>query len=347
MQEAEVVILIRIEGGWRNIIPAIVPLDHGMNNIAELRLRWISQLQCLIDTKHTYSQVSHVFSKLVELHLDEMENLEELYNGPLSLDSLKSLEDLSIENCKHFRSLFKCNLNLCNLKKVLLVRCPMLISLFELSIARSLVLLEILKIIDCGHLEYILRDETKGEWSRGEIVDNDRTSRDPLFLKLKVLVIEKCPKFEVILPFVSAHDLPALESITMKSCDKLKYIFGQDVELGSLKNIGLNDVPNLIDIFPECNHTMSLSIKRSSSISRSASKPSTQSDPIKRNIFSWTYMYFCGKKYENILKSTTSTKIPLVYENQPQSNLLVTLSSTSHMLFLTIFLYETLDTFFV
>ncbi|XP_058787876.1 uncharacterized protein LOC131662183 [Vicia villosa] len=324
MQEAEVVILIRIEGGWRNIMPAIVPLDHGMNNIVELRLRSISQLQCLIDTKHTYSQVSHVFSKLVELYLDEMENLEELCNGPLSFDSLKSLEDLSIENCKHFQSLFKCNLNLCNLKNVLLVSCPMLISLFELSIACSLVLLEILKIIDCGHLEYILRDERKGEWSRGEIIDNDRTSRDPLFLKLKVLVIEKCPKFEVILPFVSAHDLPALESITMKSCDKLKYIFGQDVKLGSLKNIELNDVPNLIDIFPECNHTMSLSIKRSSSISRSASKPSTQADPIKRNIFSWTYMYCCGKKYENKLKSTTSTKIPLVYENQPQSSLLET-----------------------
>ncbi|KAI5408641.1 hypothetical protein KIW84_054467, partial [Lathyrus oleraceus] len=247
-----------------------------------------------------------------------MENLEELCNGPLSFDTFKSLEELSIGNCKHLRSLFKCNLNLCSLKKVSLNSCPMLISLFELSTARSLVLLEILEIIDCEGLEYIILDERKGEGSRREIIDEDSRSLDPMFLKLKALEIEKCPNFEVILPFVSAHDLPALESITMRSCDKLKYIFGQDVKLGSLKNINLDDVPNLIDIFPESNHTTSLTYKKSSSISRSASKPATQSDYIKCNIFSWIDMYYCGNK----LRSTKSTKIPLVHVNQPQNNLM-------------------------
>ncbi|KAI5408645.1 hypothetical protein KIW84_054470 [Lathyrus oleraceus] len=318
MQEAEVLKLGRIEGVWRNIIPEIVPLDHGMNDLVVLGLSCISQLQCLIETKHTSSQVSHVFSKLVKLHLEKMENLEELCIGPLSFDTFKSLEDLSIGNCKHLRSLFKCNLSLRNLKKVSLNSCPMLISLFELSTARSLVLLEILEIIDCEGLEYIILDERKGEGSRREIIDDDSKSLDPMFLKLKALEIRKCPNFKVILPFVSAHDLPALESITMRSCDKLKYIFGQDVKLGSLKYINLDDVPNLIDIFPESNHTTSLSNKKSSSISRSASKPATQSDYIKCNIFSWIDMYYCGNK----LRSTKSTKIPLVHVNQPQNNLM-------------------------
>ncbi|KAI5408634.1 hypothetical protein KIW84_054466 [Lathyrus oleraceus] len=318
MQEAEVLKLSRIEGGWRNIIPEIVPLDHGMNDLLVLDLSCISQLQCLIGTKHTSSQISHVFSKLVKLRLKKMENLEELCNGPLSFDTFKSLEDLSIKNCKHLRSLFKCNLSLRNLKKVSLKRCPMLISLFEISTARSLVLLEILKIIDCECLEYIILDERKEEGSRGEIIDDNSRSLDPMFLKLKALEIEKCPNFEVILPSVSTHDLPALESITMRSCDKLEYIFGQDVKLGSLKYINLDDVPKLIDIFPESNHTTSLSNKKSSSISRSSSKPTTQSDYIKCNIFSWIDMYYRGNK----LRSTKSTKIPLVHVNQPQNNLM-------------------------
>ncbi|MCI26556.1 CC-NBS-LRR resistance protein, partial [Trifolium medium] len=78
----------------------------------------------LIDTKQTNFQVTNVLSKLVVLELDRMENLEELFNGPISLDSLKNLEKLSIKDCKHLRSLFKFKLNLCNLKTVELQSCP-------------------------------------------------------------------------------------------------------------------------------------------------------------------------------------------------------------------------------
>ena len=340
-QEAEILRLRRIEGGWRNIIPEIVPMDQGMNDLVELGLSHISQLQFLIHTKLTGSQVPKVFSKLVVLDLYELENLEELCNGPLPFDSLKSLEKLSINDCTHLRSLFKCNPNLCNLKSVSLERCPMLISLFQLSAARSLVMLETLKIIDCELLENIVIDERELEQSRGEIVDdNDSTSQGSMFQKLKYLSIEKCPRFELIFPFLSAHDLPVLESITIKSCHKLNYIFGQDVKLGSLKEMNLDGLPNLIDIFPECNRTISFSIKGASSISGYASKPQAQSDPIKCNIFSWTDIYCCGKKYgHNKLRSTTSTKIPLVSKDHPQDNLTVNLSpppppsSSSSMLF--------------
>jgi len=304
LQEAEVLRLGGIEGGWRNIIPEIVPLDQGMNNLVELDLNFISQLQCLIDTK---SQVSTVFSKLVVLDLWNLDNLEELFNGPLSFDSLTCLEKLSISDCKHLKSLFKCNLNLFNLKSVSLEGCPMLTSLFQMSTAVSLVLLERLEIKKCGRLEYII-DERKGEESSGEIVDdNESTSQGSMFQKLKVLFIKKCPRIELILPLLYAHDLPALESITIKRCDNLKYIFGKDVKLGSLIEMKLNYIPNLIDIFPECNRTMSLSIKKPSSISGYASKPQAQSDPIKCNIFS-------------------CTNIPLVSEDQPQDSLKVTLS---------------------
>ncbi|RHN66916.1 putative leucine-rich repeat domain, L domain-containing protein [Medicago truncatula] len=307
-----------------------------MNDLVELQLQFISQLRCLIDTKHIASQVPNVFSMLVVLDLWRLENLKELFNGPLSFDSLNSLEKLSIKDCKHLQSLFKCNLNLFNLKSVSLEKCPMLMSLFHLSTAVSLVLLERLEIEDCGCLEYII-DERKGEESRGEIVDdNDNTSHGAMLQNLKVLNIKNCPRIELILAFHSAHDLPALESITIEHCDKVKYIFDQDLKLGSLKQFKLHGIPNLIDIFPECNRTMSFAIKEASSISGYASQPQEKSDPIKCNIFSWTNVYCWGKKNGHKLRSTTSNQF------QVPDNLMVTLSpsllsSSSSMLFFTLF----------
>ncbi|CAK8575005.1 unnamed protein product [Lathyrus sativus] len=214
MQEAEVLRLKRLEGEWRNIIPDIVHMDQGMNDLVELYLRDISQLKCLIDTsKHTYSQLSNVFSKLVVLRLKHMENLKELCNGSLSIDSFKSLESLSIENCKQLRSLSGIA-NQCSLKSVFMMRCPMLISLFEVSTSGSLVLLENLEVIDCENLEYLIKDERIGEGSRREISDNN--CHDPMFVKMKDLTIKDCPKLEIILPLVSAHDLPALKFIGLR-----------------------------------------------------------------------------------------------------------------------------------
>jgi hypothetical protein len=85
MQTTEHLRLERIKKGWRNIMPEIVPMDQGMNDLIKLRLKDDSQLQCLVDTKQTGSdQVPNVFSKLVVLDLDEMNNLEELCNGSIS-----------------------------------------------------------------------------------------------------------------------------------------------------------------------------------------------------------------------------------------------------------------------
>ncbi|XP_058762636.1 uncharacterized protein LOC131636013 isoform X3 [Vicia villosa] len=310
MQEAEVLRLTRIEGEWRNIIPDIVHMDHGMNDLVELGLCSMSQLKFLINTKHPHSQVSNVFSKLVVLRLTEMENLKELCNGSLSVDSFKSLESLSIDNCKQLGSLSGIA-NQCNLRSVSLMSCPMLISLFEVSTSHNLVLLEKLEVIDCENLEYLIKDERNGETF-------ESNSSNPMFMKLNVLEILGCPKFEIIFPLISAHDLPALKSIKVEICDKLKYIFGQYVELGSLEDMKLGCVPNFIDIFPECNRTMSFFVNRSSPISISASKPTTHSNTIKCSILSWTDRYCCGKK----LRSTTSSKIPLIDENQPHIKLM-------------------------
>ncbi|XP_045821577.1 probable disease resistance protein At4g27220 [Trifolium pratense] len=259
MQTAEVLRIRRNEWGWRNLIPEIVPMDHGMNYIVELSLSCISKLQYLIctDTEYPDFQFPIVFPKLVVLKLDRTENLEELFNGHISL---------------------------CNLKTIKLQNCPMLVSLFQLFTYQSLVSLEELQIANCKGLENIISDERREEKSREEI-DYDE-SRASILPKLKVLDIEGCPRLKFIIPLLSAQGLPVLETIRIRRCDGLKYIFGQyqDVVLfTSLKQLELSQLPNFIDMFRKYNHPTSLSENGSSSTSNFGSKPQLQLDYSESN----------------------------------------------------------------
>ncbi|GAU50429.1 hypothetical protein TSUD_350610 [Trifolium subterraneum] len=198
-------------------------------------------------------------------------------------------------------------LNLCNLKTITLQNCPMLVSLFEVLTSQSLALLETLKIANCEKLETIIA----GERREDEEIDDggNNKSYGSVFSKLKVIVINECHRLESILPFLSAQDLPALETIRISECDGLKYVFGQSqhVELVSLSELELSELPNFIGIFEECNRPMSSCVKGSSS----TSKVEIQLDPIKCNIF-----------------SCCQTTIPLVDGDQPHDYLVASESNS-------------------
>jgi len=291
-----------------------------MDDLVELRLSYISQLRCLIDT--TGSQAPNVLSELVVLKLKRMESLKELFRGTLSFESLKNLEKLSIKECKHLQRFFRFKLNLCNLKTIKLQSCPKLVSLYQLLTSRNLVLLETLKIANCGGLENIIVDERKELQSREDIDvgDNNNKCHASMFPKLKVLNIEGCPLLESIFPFLSSQDLPVLEVIRIRRCVKLKYIFGryQHVEFGSLRLLELCQLPNFIDMFRKTIHPISSPVKRSSSTSNYGSKAQIQLDPVKSNIFTLSQVCCHGNKYRPKPESTTATRIPLVNVDQSQ-----------------------------
>ncbi|KAK2440669.1 putative disease resistance protein [Trifolium repens] len=312
---AEHLNLQSIKKGWRNLMPEIVPIDQGLNDLIELRLGIDSSLQCLIDTKHIGSQVPNVFSNLVVLELILMKNLKELCNGPISSDSLNNLEKLSIKKCKDLGSLFKYSLNLSNLKILTLTKCSTLVSVFDLSTSQSLLLLERLEIWNCKQLENIFTNDG----------DNDNNkSCNSLFPKLKFVNIGECPQLQFIFPLFSAKDLLLLETIQISDCDNLKHIFGQhqNVELAFLKELQLNYVPNFIDIFPESSHSFEVE-----GSSHSIYKPQTELEveSIKSNKFPWSHVCCYGYKYKlrgssSSSRSSTSNKIPIpsVHEDQPQ-----------------------------
>ncbi|XP_045824198.1 uncharacterized protein LOC123916725 isoform X2 [Trifolium pratense] len=161
--------ILRLEGtkkGWRNLMPEIVPIHQGMNDLIELRLKDFSQLECLIDTKHIGSPVPNVFSKLDVLKLIKMNNLKELCNGPISSDFLNNLKELTLKSCST------------------------LVSVFDLSTSQSLLQLERLVIRNCEQLKNIVTNERK----------SDDKSCNILFPKLKQLGLGDVPNFIGIFP---------------------------------------------------------------------------------------------------------------------------------------------------
>ncbi|BAT97072.1 hypothetical protein VIGAN_09042300 [Vigna angularis var. angularis] len=335
VQKAEVLCLNGLEGVWKSLIPDIIFPDdeEGMNNLVEIALKDISQLACLIDNND--SRVQNALSKLVVLKLKSMENLKEICSGPLPFEFLKNLEKIILSDCIHFEgTLFKSNVSLCNLNHLSISECPMLTSLFELSTAQTLVLLENLSITRCRQLKSIVKDESKRKDSREDIIDahNDNKSIVSVFPNLTTLHVAHCPLLHSILPVVVPRNVPKLKSIYVVYCEGLKYIFCpfqdkheeeeshqelKDLLFTTLKRLVLEYLPNFLDIF------MCPSVKKSSS--KDESKEQKESNPMKCEILHWIH------KYRNKRK-TTKISLDSTDQLQDSSNSMVNDSNANDVI---------------
>ncbi|XP_030929841.1 disease resistance protein At4g27190-like isoform X2 [Quercus lobata] len=100
-------------------------------------------------------------------------------------------------------------------------RCPRLISLFSPSLAQSLKKLKQLYIIGCDEMKQIISEEGMILESHGQ----------PICLsKLETLVVKNCGKLEYIFPISVARGLQQLEGLKLRDLPRLKKVFGQNRE---------------------------------------------------------------------------------------------------------------------
>ncbi|KAJ1389582.1 P-loop containing nucleoside triphosphate hydrolase [Sesbania bispinosa] len=264
---AEHLYLGHLQGGCKNIIPQMD--QGGMTELIGLILESCSEIECLIDTtSHTNLPA---FFELVTLKLIWMDGLKEVICDPTSQCCLEKLEDLQIEYCVQLNSIsFPRKSNMCNLKILRLQWCPMLTSsLFTPAIARSLVLLEELKLFDCSKLKHIIAEEQ----------EEDGNSSNPsptlkVFPNLRILHVHGCHRLESIFPVTFSQSLEKLEKIAIWYNFGLKYVFGTlndyklseseakpNINLLALRTISLVSLSNLIDICPRYCHPRSPNLK--------------------------------------------------------------------------------------
>ncbi|XP_028779754.1 probable disease resistance protein At1g61300 [Neltuma alba] len=271
---------------WKNsILDDIVATDDRgmMNDLIVLHLSSCPHMEFPIDTKDHDSGVAG-FCNLVGIHLSEV-GVEDLHHGPLPSGVWEQLEIMKLNKCHRLKSILSNgNYNLCHLKSMKLEDCPMLVSVFQPSTARSLMKLEKLTIRDCSALEYIIVSEDRDR-------SNQKSYHDSLFPKLKKLRIARCSKLRIILPILFAGGLASLEMLVVYKCEQLEYIFdkfqeAEEAMLPSLKELELLKVPSFIGMCKEYHPLMGPLMQKPSPPLSTHNSNNINQSPARR-AFSW------------------------------------------------------------
>ncbi|XVE53005.1 hypothetical protein DITRI_Ditri02bG0170000 [Diplodiscus trichospermus] len=197
--------------------PWNVPVATILKNLKAVSIEDCKNLQVIFRMKKAENQV--LLSKLEELCLSQLPDLEYIWKMPTQHLSLKSLEAVKIDSCGKLKSLF------------------------SLSLAQSLVHLKELEINGCGEMEQIVK-ELKD--------DEQEISPKSLCLpKLRSLKINYCNSLEYIFPnFMASQGLPQLQELSMMDLSQLKQIcrYAQQREENGILESQLQLSPSLTQL---------------------------------------------------------------------------------------------------
>ncbi|XP_040943783.1 disease resistance protein At4g27190-like [Gossypium hirsutum] len=216
-------------------------------------------VECLTNKTQQKVSVSMILRNLKQVTIEECSNLKVVFqmeeveeNGAPLLSNLKilCLEDLPDLSC--IWELPTQHVRLESLVYLTIRKCPRLKSLFSLSLAQSLVLLEELDMRFCDELKQIV---TELEGDEGEISSAINSHTSLCFPKLTKLNISSCPRLEYIFPTsLASHGLQGLTR-NICCCPKLKQVFRvakvsmlkYQQSLRSLSSFSMSGCPLLTD----------------------------------------------------------------------------------------------------
>ncbi|PNX85663.1 putative CC-NBS-LRR resistance protein [Trifolium pratense] len=245
----------------------MVGVVGGMNNLSTLHLTECEEIECIFDSTYDFKE-DDLIPRLVELHLNCMDNLTELCHGPplQVLHYFEKLELLDIVCCQKLHIIFPRDCKLQNLKILSLSSCRTDEVLFSESVAQSLQQLEQLKIHDCSELKHIIAtsgSETGGCNTSEEIISVPLNSHS-LMTNLRDVDIFDCRNLESIFPICYVEGLTQLHKLQIEFAPKLEYVFGEcdheclsshqnqnDVMLPHLEVLKLSWLHNLVGMCPE------------------------------------------------------------------------------------------------
>ncbi|KAB2043801.1 hypothetical protein ES319_D01G044000v1 [Gossypium barbadense] len=199
-----------------------------LRNLKQVSIGYCSNLKVVFQMEEVEENEAPLLSNLKILDLEGLPDLSCIWELPTQHVRLESLVELTIQHC------------------------PRLKSLFSLSLAQSLVLLEKLEIFYCFELKQIV---TELEGDEGEISSAINSHTSLCFPKLTKLYISICDGLEYIFPTsLASHGLQGL-TLGIHCCPKLKQVFRvandsmlqYQQSLRSLSSFSMSGCPLLTD----------------------------------------------------------------------------------------------------
>ncbi|TYG82002.1 hypothetical protein ES288_D01G051500v1 [Gossypium darwinii] len=202
-----------------------------LGNLESLAVSGIKDeyVECLTNKTQQKVSVSMILRNLKQVTIEHCSNLKVVFqmeeveeNGAPLLSNLKILR---LDRLPHLSCIWQLptqHVRLESLVYLTIRKCPRLKSLFSLSLAQSLVLLEELDILFCDELKQIV---TELEGDEGEISSAINSHTSLCFPKLTKLEIYICDGLEYIFPTsLASHGLQGF-TLRIHGCPKLKQVF--------------------------------------------------------------------------------------------------------------------------
>ncbi|XP_039163475.1 uncharacterized protein LOC104435251 [Eucalyptus grandis] len=202
----------------------------GFQELKHLHVQNSSSFQYVVDS--TENVQCTAFTRLESLFLKNLNNLEKICRGSLSLESFNKLKILKVDNCNEIKHLF------------------------PFSMKRIISQLEEIEISKCCLMQQILADGETNE--DGDEIDDDTKVTS---CKLRRLTLRNLPKMtsfcktaDHLFDFFDGQQvsLASLESLTISELPKLKEIWNSQFPsiVSNLKFFKVEDCAFLLSIFP-------------------------------------------------------------------------------------------------
>ncbi|TYI96108.1 hypothetical protein E1A91_D01G047100v1 [Gossypium mustelinum] len=229
-----------------------------LGNLESLEVSKIKDeyVECLTNKTQPKVSVSMILRNLKLVRIDYCKNLKVVFQmeeveeneAPL-LSNLKILRLQRLPDLSCIWELPTQHVRLESLVELTILHCPRLKSLFSLSLAQSLVLLEKLEIIYCPELKQTV---TELEGDKGEISHTINSHTSLSFPKLTKLYISTCDGLEYIFPTQHVR-LESLVVLTIKKFPRLKSLFSLSLaqSLVQLKRLDISYCDEMKQIVTE------------------------------------------------------------------------------------------------
>ncbi|KAG4108999.1 hypothetical protein GLYMA_U031414v4 [Glycine max] len=219
---------------FQNLIKLVVKDCHNLrylcslsvaSNLRKLKGLFVSKckmMEKIFSTEGNSADKVYVFPKLEEIHLNEMDELTDIWQAEVSADSFSSVTSVNIDSCNKLDKIFPSHMEgwFASLNSLKVYSCESVEVIFEIKDSQQV-------------------DASGGIDTNLQVVDVRRLpkleqvwSRDPggilNFKKLQSIEMDDCKRLRNVFPASVAKDVPKLEYMSVESCDGIVEIVASE-----------------------------------------------------------------------------------------------------------------------
>ncbi|KAK3200791.1 hypothetical protein Dsin_024206 [Dipteronia sinensis] len=232
----------------KNVLSAL----HGGEGFPKLKQLWVHSSSCFrIVAECSESESYHPFHSLEILFLEELNNLEKIYNGQFGAEFLCQLRNIKVQKCDELKNIFSLStIRDLPLEEIEVCDCANITEIFAIGKEEDIIHLKELRSII---LEGLSQLTSFCSINNNEVISPTTTFNGKVeFPNLKTLKLSRINSEQIwqnqLLEIPSCF--PSLEELYVDQCHKLKYLFSSlTVAFSSLEKIIISNMNDLEEIW--------------------------------------------------------------------------------------------------